>query len=162
MISSSDEFGLAHADFMYIQEVFQLRITFDAMASFKNRRAEQFVSVIPQPECTDVNIFNYTLKAGEVYYIHPPCKLIQRVLNKILLYSNIKVILVIPAWVSKPWFTCLLQQGHFKSFVKSYLLFNPMYVSFARNSMFSGKKVFNTLVLYINTAESHSIPCPLF
>ena len=160
LISSSDEYGVGHFDFCLIQDSFRIKLSCDAMASDKSRRVEKFVSGIPQKFAYDVDIFTCTLKADENYYFHPPVNMIIRVLNKILLYPDLTAVVVVPCWVSKPFFVRLIDQGCFKPFVKSYLLWSPLYVSFSKQTMFSGRKQFLTLAVLIKTKESNAVELP--
>ena len=157
---STDEFGLSHLDFIFIQDYFGVTMTCDSMASHLNRRCEKYISVIPQQDNYALDFFTTNLSENEVYYIHPPVKMIASVINKLSACKNIRAYLVVPSWLSYSFFVLLLEQDCFKSFISNYLLFNPLYVNFAKSSVFKGYKTFQTLVVEINTSVLSNIKNP--
>ena len=160
--ASTDEYGVSHGDFMLVQSFFQLVVTVDAMAAFNNRKTQVYFSVAPQVESSGLNFFYQELLSNEVYYIHPPVNCISKVIQRIVQYPDITCILVIPVWISHPYWTTFADAGFFKSFVKNVFVHNPLYLSKNNNSMFSGYKTFPTFFLHIATKEHNQILIPEF
>ena len=160
LVSSSDEFGLSHEFYKLIEDKFQISFTVDAFAAYNNRRTDRFFSCIPQREAEGVNFFLQNLKSSEIYYLHPPPSMLRKVFNKIIMYKDITCVVVLPCWASHNFWSFLVCQGFFQSFVKDYLLFDPVYRPFSRTTMFRGKMNFYTLALLIVTGEQNKIPCP--
>ena len=160
LCSSSDEYGLSHEFFTLVQSKFRLIFSIDAFASKNNKRTHTFISLVPQTGCSGVNFFHHNMKSSEIYYIHPPTSVLRQVFNKIMLYSDVTCVVILPCWASHNFWSFLVQQGYFRPFVKDYLLFDPFYVSFSKNSMFRGHMNFLTLALLIVTRESNKIMCP--
>ncbi len=158
--SSSDEYGLAHSSLSYILSEFSIVLTVDAFASSKNFRAEKFISATPQINCHDVDFFSCFLSDQEFYYIHCPVKLINRTINKLILYPNLHCLMIVPCWPSHSFWNCIANSKSFKSFVKKAICFNPFYISFNKCKFFTGYKNFYTLALWIETSENNSFPLP--
>ncbi len=160
MSNSSEEYGVSEYDLQSIQSRFNLSISLDAFASTSNHRAPRFISAIPQVGAIEVDFFLATLSSEDVIYAHPPVSLIQRTLNKILMYDNLCIILLIPFWPSHPFWKSFVNVNVFQWFIKDFWIFNPFYVSSSPKCMFSGYKNFPTLALHIKTNENHSLPIP--
>lgn len=160
MSSSSEEYGISDYDLQSVQSHFNLRISLDGFASASNHRTPRFISAVPQIGAIEVDFFLSTLSSDDIIYVHPPVSLIQRTLNKILLYDNLSIIMLIPVWPSHPFWKSFVKVNKFQWFVKDFWIFNPFYVSSSPKCMFSGYKNFPTLVLYIKTNENHSLPIP--
>ncbi len=158
--SSSDEYGLAHSSLSYILSEFSIKLTVDGFASAKNFRTEKFISATPQVNCHDVDFFSCSLSDKEFYYLHCPVKLINRTINKIILYPNLHCLLIIPCWPSNSFWNSIANAKSFKWFVKKAICFNPFYISFNKCNFFTGYKNFFTLALWIETSEINSFPLP--
>lgn len=157
---ASDDFGLGHSDFLHLQEIFNCRVTIDAMATSKSKRCEKFISIVPQQGAIDTDFFMHKCLMEDVYYWHPPVKTIIRLLNRIRLLVNIKGLLVLPFWESGLFWVYLTKNGFFDWFVKSYYIFSPLYISFAKNCASQGYKNFRTIVIQIDTSAKHNIKSP--
>lgn len=157
---SADDYGLSHKDFLHIQEVFDSKTTIDAMATARSKRCEKFISIIPQKGAIDTDFFTHECLKGEVYYWHPPVKIIIKLLNKIKLLSNVKGLLVLPFWESGLFWVYLTKNGIFEWFIKSYYIFSPLYIPFSKNCAHQGYKNFKTIILQIDTSEKNNIKSP--
>ena len=158
--NSSEEYGVSDFDFQSIQSHFNLFVTIDAFATASNCKVKDFYSAIPQVGAKDVDFFMTTLSCAEVYYVHCPVSLIQRTLNKILLYNDICVIMLLPVWPSHPFWKAFINLNFFQWFVKDFWIFNPFFVTNSKKCIFSGYKNFPTLALLIKTNEYNCIPLP--
>ena len=79
----------------------------DLFASRLNYRLERFVSWFPEPGAFKYDAFSFCWNEFQPY-IFPPFNLISSILNKITQDRVKRAILVIPHWVSQPWFPLIL------------------------------------------------------
>ena len=79
----------------------------DLFASRLNYQVEKFVSWLPEPGAFRYDAFSFSW-AEFAPYIFPPFALVARCLNKIIEDRVSRVLIVIPHWVSQPWFPMLL------------------------------------------------------
>ena len=79
----------------------------DLFASRLNYQVEKFVSWFPEPGAFRYDAFSFSW-AEFAPYIFPPFALVARCLNKIIEDRVSRVLIVIPHWVSQPWFPMLL------------------------------------------------------
>lgn len=159
---SKEEYGVSHEDFINIQEVLGMRCTIDGFASSKSRRTYKFISICPQIESMDVDFFMHNMSSAEIYYCHPPVNCIKRVLSKLIQYTNVRILLVVPIWPSYSYWNSLIDTGYFNWFIKDYFIFRPWFVSFSERGMFRGYKPFPMLALNIATAETNQLKLPDF
>ena len=158
--SSSDEYGIDHDHFNFLQQYFKVIFEIDAFASYRNRRCSRFISKIPQNEAFDVDFFLCNLNVKLLFYIHPPTHLIRKVISKILLYSDFHGVLIVPIWRSSAFWSCLIDKSFFSWFIQDFVIFNPTYVSFSKDTIFKGQKKFKTLAILINTSTRSRILLP--
>ena len=158
MYKSSDEYGLSTHDYLYVKEFFGVTSqVVDAFATHTNKKEQLFISHIPQVNNYDLNFFHHTMKSDLLYYCHPPVKYIIRCIKKIILYPNVRAIVVMPFWISHSFVNFLHQAGFFNSYIKKFLLFNPTYVAYNSSTMFTGQKNFKTLCVLIDTATTNAV-----
>lgn len=74
----------------------------DLFANYQNKKCDTFVSRFPDPAALSVDAFNMSWKNLN-FYAFPPCTLVLRVLNKIIL-DQATGIVVIPDWPSQPFY----------------------------------------------------------
>jgi hypothetical protein len=158
--TSSDEYGIDHFSFLFLQERFHLTFTVDGFASKFNKRTSIFFSLIPQTGSQGVNFFFHNLKINEVYFLHPPTSLLRRLFNKIIMYQDVTCVVVCPVWFSHNFWSFIIQQGFFIPCIKDYVIFDPIYCPFSNFTMFKGKKSFKTIAFLIKTKEFNRIPSP--
>lgn len=100
-------------EWMLKKEIFQrlsiqcLTPDIDLFASRLNFQVEKFVSWFPEPGAFTYDAFSFSWKSY-IPYIFPPFNLIARCLNKIVQDEVNRALLVVPHWVSQPWFPLLL------------------------------------------------------
>ena len=158
--SSSDEYGIDHDHFLFLQQYFNVIFEIDAFASHRNRRCVRFISKIPQNEAFDIDFFICDLNVQLFFYIHPPTHLIRKVISKILLYSDFHGVLIIPAWIAHSFWSCIIDSNYFSWFIQDFVLINPTYVSFCKNTIFKGQKNFKTLAVLVNTSIRSRVLLP--
>ena len=79
----------------------------DLFASRLNYQVEKFVSWFPEPGAFRNDAFSFSWNSFRPY-IFPPFALVGRCLNKLLEDEVSEALLVVPHWVSQPWFPMLL------------------------------------------------------
>ncbi len=158
--SSSDEYGIDHDHFLFLQQHFNLFFDIDAFASSRNKRCSRFISKIPQNEAFDVDFFLCDLNVDLFFYVHPPTHLIRKVISKILLYPKFRGVLIVPVWRACAFWSCLIENEFFSWFIQDFVIINPTYVSFCKNTIFKGQKNFLTLAILVNTSIKSRILLP--
>ena len=98
------EWTLNDNDFQNICERF-VTPTIDIYATRLNNKVDRFYSWFPDPLAEQIDSFTLSW-TGELGYAFPPFGLVGRVLQKIF-WERASVILVVPKWPTKPWFSLL-------------------------------------------------------
>jgi hypothetical protein len=161
LYKSSNEYGISTFDFNFIEEFFDVKFTIDGFAIDKNKRTKLFISYLPQIGALDLNFFHHELLSQHVYYLHPPVSLITRCIKKVLLYPNVRAVIIIPLWKSHSFFTFIHKAGFFKSYIRGVLRFKPLFVAFSPTTKFKGYMNFDNLALAIDTSTENAIPYEL-
>jgi hypothetical protein len=88
-------------------------LSIDAFASRVNARLPRYWSYLEDPDAQAVNAFSQAWpKTG--LYLHPPWKLIPKVLRKLQLEQVKEAVLVTPLWPTQFWWPMILQMTHKK------------------------------------------------
>lgn len=85
-------------------------ISVDAMATAENKQLESFISWKPEAGCAAVDFLSCPLSVETTYFVNPPIRLMQRVLNRIR-HAAIRAVVVAPQWPSATWWPDLLQMA---------------------------------------------------
>ena len=156
-----EEYGLAHHNLVDIQNFFHIEIQLDAFASFKSKRSERYFSPIPQYNCEGIDFFCQKLDCNIVYYMHPPIKMLSLVFNRLKLSTNIRALMILPIWLSRPFWTSFVQNDCFHPIVKNFYIFDPEFVAFSKTASFKGHVKFKMLAFYIHSGNVFKVHCPL-
>ncbi|XP_060602200.1 uncharacterized protein LOC132755347 [Ruditapes philippinarum] len=78
----------------------------DMFASRLNRKLDNYVSRLPQPEAWAIDAFSLDWE-NKLLYMFPPFSLIPKVLQKVI-QDQAEVILVAPVWTTQGWWAQLL------------------------------------------------------
>lgn len=158
----SDQFGISTEDFLNLQVLVGKKFTVDGFGSAVSRKCLKFISACPQQGCLDVDFFNHTMSSSNFYFLHPPPKLLIRLVEKIQCYSSVQGVIILPAWISHGFWSFFVKQGYFEWFVSRFWFISPTYESYSRNTMFQGKKSFKTIALEFDTSSRSRLKCPDF
>ena len=156
----SDQYGLSNEDFLNVQIFAGKKFNLDGFATAKSSKTLKFISECPQLNCLDVDFFTHTMSSEYFYYLHPPPKLLNRLVSKIKCYCNVKGVIILPVWQSHNFWVSFVKQGIFEDFVKNFMIFSPFYVAHSQNSLFQGRKHFQTLAILFDTSSKFSLVCP--
>ena len=156
----SDQYGISTEDFIMIQEAAEKKFSIDGFASAVSRKTEKFISACPQLGACDTDFFSCTMDSSEYYYLHPPPKLLFRLVSKISCYKNVRGAILLPVWRSHSFWVAFVQQKYFVWFVKKFIFFSPTYVAYSPNTIFQGKKDFLSLVIFFDTSGYFRLECP--
>ena len=146
-----DEWQVSLEDYNMCMKKMGVSPTVDGMAVKSNARCDVFFSRLPELDSAGVDFFWQPLLSTEIYFLCPPIKLIQRVINKVLAAKGITVVLLIPHWRSHPFYTALRDKQAFKSCIVKHFTFNALFESSVPQCMFMGRKAFNMICLLIKT-----------
>lgn len=158
----SDQYGVSSVDFLKIQAFMKKPFTIDGFASSVSRRTFKYIAPCPQYDSMDTDFFSHRMLGDQVYYLHPPPKLLVRLINKITCYRNVQGCLVMPLWRSHSFWNHVIKANKFAWFVKDFLIFSPYYESFSPKTMFQGFKKFKTLVILFDTSCRNELTFPDF
>ena len=153
----SDQYGLNKEEFLDVQEFFGRKFTVDGFASALSKKTIKFIAPCPQTGAIDTDFFSSTLSETEFYYLHPPPKMLNRLVEKLVCYKNVKGIIILPMWKSHSFWMTFVKQGRLAWFIKNFLIFSPEYEAYSKNSMFQGKKVFDTLAVEFDTSNKYNL-----
>lgn len=155
--SDTDQFGLSNNDFLFVQRFYKHKFTIDGFSSSISRRTYKFISECPQAGSLEVDFFSHCMLSNEHYYIHPPPRLLVRLINKLILYPNVRGCIVLPLWRSHSFWNSIIKVDKFAWFVEDFMIFSPFYESFSNKTAFQGYKNFKTLVIKFNTSVRNCI-----
>ena len=158
----SDQYGVSSADFLKIQSFMKKSFTIDGFASSVSRRTYKYISPCPQYDSMDTDFFSHRMLGDQVYYLHPPPKVLIRLVNKIVCYKNVRGCIVMPLWRSHSFWNYVIKANKFAWFVKDFMIFSPFYESFSPKTMFQGFKKFKTLVIHFDTSSKNELIFPDF
>ena len=91
--------------FERICSITKVEPTLDCFATAQNRLVPRFISRFREEGCVDADFFRQSLK-GEVIWANPPFNLMGSVLRHLRAHPT-KGILVVPVWVTQPWWPLL-------------------------------------------------------
>jgi len=155
MHNSSDEWGIDEMTFKFIQSYFQIKFNVDAFATSENAKCEKFFSKIPQLNSAGINFYTQELQSENVYWLCPPVKEINNVVEYVNNFVNIKAALFVPVWAGALYWFSLIEGKYFKEIVSEYLLVSPKYVNFSKvKNVFEGYKKFKGMVILIDTNKN--------
>ena len=81
----------------------------DLFASPGNKKFDQFVSRWPHWQATAVDALQCPLENLGDLYANPPWSVIQKFLARLRLFPQVKVLMVVPFWVSATWWPQLIK-----------------------------------------------------
>ena len=101
-----------------------------------------------------VNAFTINWR-GENNWLCPPVSEIPNTIRHLRLCKAVGT-LIIPCWPSACWWPLIYPDGTvIASFVKSFLVLDPIYESYCENTAFAGRQSFKTLALRIDFREEN-------
>ena len=149
---STDEWGVNRDQLQGIFHQLNIYPTIDCFASTPSAICDLFYSKIPQNGCAGINFYVQELVSTHVYFCCPPTKEIVYTFKHLISSTNIKAILIIPAWFSASFWPVLHDGCKFRKEISNYLFFSPEFLVFNQtNSLFSRKPNFQMLALVLST-----------
>lgn len=145
------EWGIDYNSYIKISEILQLYPTIDALASENMTKCTLFYSKLPSHKALATDFFLQKLSTDQCYFICPSVELISRSLEKILCYSGITCIFTIPLWKSAVFWPQFTKLGAFKSFIKQYTIYQPIFQSSSPECLFHKTKNFSMIAFKIIT-----------
>ena len=157
----SQDYGVSHSDFLFIQSFFKLKFDIDGMASNLSYRCHRYITKYPSPGSTATDFFLHNMETNTNYYLEVPIVEIPKVLYKIQISENTRGVVSFPLWFSRSYMAYINQSGFFPPFIHEVLIWFPRYVNFQKANLFSGVKKFPHLAMFFDTSYSSKIPCHL-
>ena len=79
----------------------------DLFASRLNHKVQRYCSWEPDPQAIFIDSLMYDWGQEKLCYAFPPFSIIHKVVQK-MIQDQAKLILIVPAWATQPWFTLLM------------------------------------------------------
>ena len=116
-IVDHDDWGLKHCIFLEFNKTWG-PYTIDRFASHYNTQCTRFNSLVWYPGTEAVDAFSQ-IWSGENNWLVPPPSLIPRTINKMRSDKAVGT-LIIPEWISAPFWPLVCTRGIFASFIKEF------------------------------------------
>ena len=136
--SSTDEWGIDVKEIKHIFKQFEFSPSVDTMATRQNAIFDLFYSKIPQIGSAGINFYTIDLDTSLTYYCCPPISEVIYAFRKLTSKSNIKAVLVVPAWKSANFWPVIFNGHRFHEAIKHFIYFKPKIKAY--------NKAFNFLV----------------
>ena len=120
-IIDPDDWEITEGFLNYLEGKWGL-FSIDRFANFDNTKCERFNSKYSVPGAEAVDAFTQDWRFEHNLFV-PPVGYVIRVIYCIKSISNIKGVLIVPYWVSAPFWSLLQNQGNFEYFVKDHVIF---------------------------------------
>ncbi len=127
MHTSTDEWCIDRSQLAEIFMQLGVQPEVDCCATRSNAVCKSFFSKIPQLGTSGVNFLSQNLQEGIQYYCCPPVKMIGRAVWHLLEKENIVSVLIIPRWVSSPFWAALMNSDRFKEAVQKEIRFRATF-----------------------------------
>ena len=154
----SQDYGVSHSDFLFIQSFFKIKFDIDGMASNLSYRCHRYITKYPSPGSMATDFFLHNMETNTNYYLEVPIVEIPKVLYKIQISENTRGVVSFPLWFSRSYMAYINQSGFFPPFIHEVLIWFPRYVNFQKANLFSGVKKFPHLAMFFDTSYSSKIP----
>lgn len=150
--TDTDSWSYSDSDFYRILKVFNIKkIDIDIMAEKDNTRSDIYYSKLPEPGCTQVDVFHQQLTTEKVLYCCPPVNEAARIIDKILNSPGVTIVLVLPRWPSQPFWAMLRSGAGFIPQIKNHLFFYTRFYAKSTKSLFNGTRKFQLAAFLIIT-----------
>ena len=121
----------------------------------KTQNVKKISQKIPQLNSAGINFYTQKLDSENLYWLCPPVKEINNVVEYVSNFVNIKAALFFLVWAGALYWFSLIEGKYFKEIVSEYLLVLPKYVNFSKvKNVFEGYKKFKGIVVLINTNKN--------
>lgn len=147
----TNDWGIDFNSYIKLTELMNIYPQVDCMACEEISKCKKFFSKIPSSQALATDFFLQDLSPNIVYFLCPPVDKIIVALNKLLSYSGISALFVVPIWKAAIYWTEFKKLNGFKSFIKQYIIFQSKFVNLAEDSVFKDDANFKMIGFKILT-----------